>query len=110
MDEKGQQYMRKLLLNPLFIFGLVIRLGLILLIQPQPVVEWYVPFLNISTTTFSLDTWATWLAQGGNPVAFPYGYVMWLVFLPLTLLCNLLSLPLIYGYGLTLVLADFSLF
>ncbi|WP_261373137.1 uridine kinase [Yersinia bercovieri] len=109
MDEKGQQHMRKLLLNPLFIFGLVIRLGLILLIQPQPVVEWYVPFLNISTTTFSLDPWTTWLAQGGNPVAFPYGYVMWLVFLPLTLLCNLLSLPLIYGYGLTLVLADFSL-
>ncbi|MDN0118622.1 uridine kinase [Yersinia frederiksenii] len=101
--------MKKILLNPLFILGLVIRFGLVFLIQPEPVIEWYVPFLDISTTTLSLDPWSTWLAAGGNPIAFPYGYVMWLTFLPLTLLCKLLSLPLIYGYGLTLIIVDFSI-
>ncbi|CRY55549.1 uridine kinase [Yersinia intermedia] len=101
--------MKKVILNPLFIIGLVIRLGLVFLIQPQPVIEWYVPFLNISTTAFSLDPWELWLTHGGDPIAFPYGYVMWLTFLPLTLLCKLLSLPLIYGYGFTLIIIDFSL-
>lgn len=109
MEEKGQYIMKKVILNPLFIIGLVIRLGLVFLIQPQPVIEWYVPFLNISTTAFSLDPWELWLTHGGDPIAFPYGYVMWLTFLPLTLLCKLLSLPLIYGYGFTLIIIDFSL-
>jgi uridine kinase len=49
------------------------------------------------------------LNQGGDPVAFPYGYVMWLVFLPMTLLTKLLGAPALYGYGLTLLAADFAL-
>jgi uridine kinase len=101
--------MKKLFLNPLFFAGLVLRVVLVALALPTPVAEWYVPFLDASTTQINLDPWALWLAQGGTPAAFPYGYVMWLIFLPLTLLCKLLGLPLLFGYGATLATVDFAL-
>jgi uridine kinase len=73
------------------------------------VTEWYLPFLDISTNTLTLNPWGTWLDQGGVINAFPYGYVMWAAFLPAILLCKTFSLPLILGYGLTLIGADFLL-
>lgn len=101
--------MKKFLFNPLFLFGLIIRVLLVLLVFSQPVTEWYVPFLDISISTFTFDPWSTWLMQGGSTAAFPYGYVMWGVFLPLTLLFKTLALPLIYGYGVTIIAADFMM-
>jgi uridine kinase len=99
----------KLYLNPLFLLGLAIRLLLVVLVLPSPVNNWYMPFLDVSTQHPTVDPWATWLLAGGTPVAFPYGYVMWLVFLPLTLVCKALSAPLALGYGGTLILADIGL-
>jgi uridine kinase len=101
--------MKKLFLNPLFWAGLVLRVTLVALALPTPVTEWYVPFLGASAAQINLDPWALWLAQGGSPNAFPYGYVMWMAFLPFTLLCKLLGLPLLYAYGATLATADFAL-
>lgn len=101
--------MKKFLLHPLFSLGLIIRIVLILATTPQPVTEWYLPFLNTSISAFTFDPWATWIVHGSNPAAFPYGYAMWIFFLPLISICKLLSLPLIYGYGATLLIADFSL-
>lgn len=101
--------MKKLYLNPLFALGLVVRLLLVMLVLPAPVSNWYVPFLDVSTQQAVLDPWGAWLLAGGTPAAFPYGYVMWLTFLPLTLLCKLLGAPLVLGYGGTLVLADIGL-
>lgn len=95
--------------QPLFMVGLVLRLGLIVAILPNPVGQWYVPFIDISLNTFSFDPWQTWLSQGGAAIAFPYGYAMWLFLLPLSLLCKLLAIPLAYGYGLSLIAADFGL-
>lgn len=101
--------MKKLGLHPLFLLGLVIRLALIVTTLPVAVSEWYVPFLAASTAQWSLDPWSVWLEGGGTPVAYPYGYAMWLAFLPLTLGAKLLALPLLYGYGLTLLAADWLL-
>jgi len=101
--------MKKTVLNPLFLLGLAIRILLVWAVLPAPVSNWYVPFLDASTSQLSLDPWGVWLAGGGTPAAFPYGYVMWLVFLPFTLLCKLLGIPLAFGYGATLVAADFGL-
>jgi uridine kinase len=95
--------------NPLFLAGLVLRLLLIASILPSPVGQWYVPFLSNSTAAFDLDPWQAWLNQGGTAMAFPYGYAMWLFLLPFTLLCKLLTIPLAYGYGLSLIAADFGL-
>ncbi|MES2356520.1 MAG: uridine kinase [Pseudomonadota bacterium] len=101
--------MKKLCLQPMFFLGLGIRLALIIGITPAAVTNWYLPFLDVSTTQATLDPWSAWLAGGGTPTAFPYGYAMWLAFLPMTFIAKLTSLPLEYGYDLTLLAADFSL-
>lgn len=98
--------MKKLFLNPLFLLGFAVRVALIAVIAPMPVTDWYVPFLQTSLGSLGPDPWTTWLQQGGTPIAFPYGYVMWLLFLPLTLLCKAGGIPLIYGYGATLLVSD----
>lgn len=95
--------------NPLFLSGLVVRILLIVLILPIPVDQWYVPFLHNSVNGFTLDPWEAWLSYGGSPVAFPYGYAMWIFLLPLTLLCKFFDISLVYGYGASLLLADFGL-
>ncbi len=95
--------------QPLFLAGLLLCLALIVTILPSPVGQWYVPFLGNSLNTFSLDPWQGWLDQGGAPIAFPYGYAMWLFLLPLSLFCKVLSIPMAYGYGLSLIVADMGL-
>jgi uridine kinase len=102
-------FSNSLFCNPLFWVGLVIKLLLIFIIVPTPVIEWYAPFLDVSTQGFSLDPWSTWLMQGGSSSAFPYGYVMWFAFLPTVLVCKGLGISLTYAYGVTLLLIDFLL-
>lgn len=101
--------MKKLYAHPLFSIGLGIRLVLIFAVLPTAVMKWYVPFLDAGLARPTLDPWSAWLDQGGTPVAFPYGYAMWLAFLPLTLFCKLLGLPLYLGYAFTLLAADLGL-
>lgn len=101
--------MKKILIHPLFLAGLFIRLGLIAVVVPIAAAQWYAPFLDVTTSQFTFDPWSIFLDQGGDPVAFPYGYVMWLFFLPLTLLMKLLGFSVLHGYSLTLLAADFSL-
>ena len=101
--------MKKLCLHPLFFLGLVIRLALIIGMAPLAVSEWYVPFLDASISSLTLDPWSGWMAEGGALVAFPYGYAMWLIFLPTTLAAKLIGAPLQYGYEVTLLAADFCL-
>lgn len=101
--------MKKLFKNPLFWLGLGIRLALIFMVLPVPVTDWYAPFLSASTTQPTLDPWSAWLDQGGGVAAFPYGFAMWLAFLPLTLLCKMFGVPLHLGYAFTLLIADLCL-
>jgi uridine kinase len=101
--------MKKLLISPLFLLGLGIRLLIIALVLPTPLAQWYGPFFTSSISAFSLDPWQSWLNQGGESIAFPYGYAMWLFFLPFILICNLVSIPITYGYGIGLLCADFGL-
>jgi uridine kinase len=98
-----------ILLNLLFVFGCVIKLGLIFTLSPLAITQWYAPFLATSVSAFNFDPWSLWVAHGGNMMAFPYGYMMWFCFLPLTLLCKFLGIKYIYGYSLTIFCADFFL-
>ena len=41
--------MKKMLLQPMFMTGLLARLVLVLFMTPLAVTEWYAPFLNVST-------------------------------------------------------------
>lgn len=109
MGKNVAHYMKNIIYNPLFILGVLIRFALISLIIPLAVSDWYAPFLNISASQFTLDPWSAWLNAGGTSIAFPYGYAMWLTFLPLTILAKLLGIPLLYAYVLTIFLADLVL-
>jgi len=101
--------MRDLFAHPLFLLGLAIRLFLIVALAPHAVGDWYIPFIDVSTSQFTLDPWATWLEAGGTPDAFPYGYAMWLVFLPFSLAAKVFGLSQLLGYALTLLAADILL-
>ncbi len=101
--------MKKMLLQPMFMTGLVIRLVLIVCMSPLAVTQWFAPFLDVGTSVLTLDPWLAWIAGEGAPVAFPYGYAMWVVFLPMTLVAKLVGLPLLYAHQLTLLVADFCL-
>ena len=101
--------MKKIMVHPLFLFGLIIRLVMIAIVVPLPTMQWYSPFLEVTTSHLFFDPWGAFLHQGGDPFAFPYGYVMWLAFLPLTLLIKLLGGSALYAYGLTLLAVDFAL-
>lgn len=98
--------MKPIFLHPLFALGLLIRLALIVGLEPQAVVDWYAPFLDTSTAHLTLDPWSAWLAEGGTLIAFPYGYAMWAAFLPLTSAAKLLGLSSILAYALTLLVCD----
>ena len=101
--------MSKLYRHPLFLFGMAIRIALILSAAPLAVSTWYVPFLESSISAQTFNPWSTWLAAGGTPLAFPYGYVMWLILLPISFVSKQIGLPLHWGYDLTLLLVDFFL-
>lgn len=101
--------MNKLYRHPYFFLGLAVRIALIFFIVPVAVTDWFAPFLNNSLSSLTLDPWASWIHSGGVPLAFPYGYAMWLVFLPLLAVAKLADIPLHYGYELTLLAADFCM-
>lgn len=101
--------MKKMLLQPMFMTGLAVRLVLIVCMTSLAVTQWYAPFLDVSTSVLTLDPWSAWIAREGAPVAFPYGYAMWVAFLPMTLVAKLVGLPLLYAHQLTILVADFCL-
>jgi uridine kinase len=101
--------MKKLFTHPIFMAGMAIRLALIAGMSPVAILVWYAPFLDVSTSTITLDPWSVWTSSGGVPVAFPYGYAMWMAFLPMTFLAKLTGLSFLYAYYLTLLVADLCL-
>lgn len=101
--------MKKMILHPMFLIGLAIRLLLIACMAPLAVTEWYAPFLDSSTSILTTDPWSTWVKGGGSTVAFPYGYAMWLAFLPLSLVAKLTGLPILFAYYFTILAVDFCL-
>ncbi|MHC9061981.1 uridine kinase [Nitrospira sp. CMX1] len=95
--------------HPLFHLGLIIRLTCMGLLIPSAVQQWYGPFFLQSVTAPSLDPWTSYLAMGGDPRAFPYGYAMWFLFLPLTFLGHAAGLAIAHSYGMTLLLVDIGM-
>ena len=106
MGKMGSAVVKQYLTNPLFILGISLKFLIVFYVIPTPVIDWYLPFIKGS---FSLDPWGIWLANGGDPQAFPYGYIMWIFFAPLVYLSDWVGLPAYVGYGATTILADIGL-
>ncbi|MBD1553267.1 uridine kinase [Pseudomonas typographi] len=95
--------------QPLFWAGLILRILCIFIVLPTATVTWYAPFLTFSVQNVTLDPWSAWIDGGGMPSAFPYGYAMWAIFLPVTLLFKLLSVPIAFAYAGTLLVVDIAI-
>lgn len=93
----------------MFFLGLIIRLVLLVFISPPAISNWYAPFIANSVSSISFDPWTNWVNGGGALIAFPYGYAMWLAFLPLSILAYLVHIPIDYSYKLCLLAFDFLL-
>jgi uridine kinase len=96
--------------SPLFWLGLLIRFGLIYFaLSATPIVTWYAPFIEASINTITFDPWSSWIAQSETPLAFPYGYVMWLAFLPFAFIAKVIGLGTGLSYLVTLLTFDLAL-
>lgn len=71
--------------EPIFRWGMLLRIALILAVTPITHTEWFAPFLQHALGN-PLNSWGAHLAQGGDVRAFPYGIFMLLPLLPGSLL------------------------
>ena len=66
--------------HPLFYVGLAVRFILIFSITPYIHKIWFLPFINGSMDQISFDPWTDFIENGGDKLAFPYGFVMFFAY------------------------------
>src|ERR1700743_1143800 len=102
--------------DPWFWFGLVLKISLLAVATPLTQVEWFYPFISNVLAHYDINVWQSYLnyAPPDAPrYPFPYGPVMAVAFLPLTILGQGLDQSLhstIYfglGFKFTLLFFDF---
>lgn len=101
--------MRSLISSRFFWLGVCLRVLFVIAFEPAAITNWYGPFLAATSANFEIDPWMQWIGTGGSLDAFPYGYIMWLVFLPITILFSFLSIEVALAYVATIFLADLYL-
>jgi len=98
-----------------FQLGLIIKLFLVFFLIPDVQTEWFIPFISSWFDNPSIFPWSGFLDSGGDTIAFPYGPIMFIACLPLTLVGW--SIDLIFGiyyfsgvgFRITLLLFDLLL-
>ena len=68
----------------LFRIGILIKIILIITLMPTIQQEWFIPFIVSWIESPTILPWSGHLETGGDPVAFPYGAVMFIFNLPTT--------------------------
>ena len=79
--------------NYVFVFSLVIKIFFLISVFPSIQELWFVDFIKNSITNPSLDPWSNYLLNYGDSLAFPYGPIMFLIFIPLSFIFWTLGLP-----------------
>ena len=101
--------------SKLFYFGLITRLILIIFCTPVIQEIWFVEFIKNSLESLSFNPWEDHLNAGGDVQAFPYGFIMYLVYLPLTaigwVLDKLFSFHYfsLFGFTITSLILDYGI-
>ena len=96
----------------LFRIGLFIKLILITVFIPEIQSQWFVTFVINAIEYPSLNPWESFIRINGDPVAYPYGVIMFIAHLPTTfvgwIIDNLTGLNYFAGFcfRLSLVTAD----
>ena len=98
-----------------FIFNLIllIKIFAVIFLVPSIQEQWFINFISDSINNPSLDPWSNYLANNGDPLGFPYGPIMIIIFLPLSLIFKILGTPfniedysLGIGFRITILLFD----
>lgn len=101
--------LRSLFFSPYFWLGFVLKILIIFSFESDAINQWYGPFLYETSQNLKLDPWKVWIDGGGGLEAFPYGYVMWIAFLPAIFLANLIGFEVLIAYFITIFIADLLL-
>jgi uridine kinase len=56
--------------------AVLVRVALVVLLVPAIQAVWFAPFVDAQLRSPSLDPWGSWLSDGGDAAAFPYGPLM----------------------------------
>ncbi len=73
-----------LLREPIFRIGVAVKLFLIIFLVPEIQQGWFIPFFTNWFENPTLLPWTSHLSSGGDSLAFPYGPIMFMVYLPST--------------------------
>lgn len=101
--------------SKLFTVGLIVRFSLLIFCLPIIQKIWFLEFINNSLENLSFNPWYAHLNVGGDIKAFPYGYIMYLFYLPLTAIGwgfdKLFSLEYFssIGFGITTLIFDYGI-
>lgn len=89
--------------------GFALRYAVALISTPESALVWYVPFVERFYRAPSLDPWGAWLAVGGDPAAFPYGYAMLAVLNAASALSSAVPIGAKFSYLLVLLIVEAAL-
>jgi len=112
---REKQLLNEVHKSKLFKYGLIIRFFLIIFCIPNIQKIWFLEFINNSIESLSFNPWQAHLSAGGDIQAFPYGYIMYLFYLPLTatgwLFDKLFTLEYFsrFGFGITTLIFDYGI-
>ena len=101
-----------LLREKIFYLGILVKFFLIIGLYPVIQSEWFVPFIVNWIEGANSLPWSSYLLSGGDPLAFPYGLIMFLVHLPSTAIGwgidNFFAIEYFshFGFRVSLLLAD----
>ena len=100
--------------NKLFRLGLLVKLLVVVLLIPVNQQDWFLPFIAHFFESPSLTPWGDFLEKGGTYLAFPYGPVMLIFYLPMSffgwLLDHFFSVNYFLGLGFRFSLLTADLF
>jgi len=98
----------------LFRLGLLVKLLVVVLLIPVNQQDWFLPFIAHFFESPSLTPWGDFLEKGGTYLAFPYGPVMLIFYLPMSffgwLLDHFFSVNYFLGLGFRFSLLTADLF
>lgn len=101
--------------SKLFIFGLLLKIFMILIFSPEIQASLFLPFMQNIIIHPSFDPWDSFFLAGGDPKSFPYGPVMALVHVfPMyvgSILDGILDLSYFsaLGFRISLLCCDFAI-
>ena len=94
-----------ILKHPIFILGVLIKIGLISLNQQADVYNGYIHFIDLAMQN-PTNAWQNWFEVNGAGSVFPYGVIMLYLFVPFFTLAKWFNFDLSLAYYATLFVFD----